>query len=61
MDVTRFEPTAREVLHLLDQQVAALAGRNFKEFSRKEANSYLARKRKILKLRSSLSRLIPPI
>ncbi len=61
MDVTRFELNAREVLHLLDRQVAAIAGRRFKEFSRNEANIYLARKRRILKLRSSLSRLIPPI
>jgi hypothetical protein len=60
MDVTRFELTAREVLHLLDRQVAAIASRRLKKFSRTDTNIYLARKRRILKLRSSLSRLIPP-
>ena len=58
MDATRFELTAREVLHLLDQQVAAIAGRKPKKFTRIEANAYQARRRKIFKLRSELSRFV---
>lgn len=58
MDGTRFELTAREVLHLLDQQVAALASRGFDHFTSHEVTAYEARKRRILKLRSKLSRLL---
>jgi hypothetical protein len=58
MDATRFGQIARELLKLLDQQVAALAGRRFDEFSRDEVHAYHARKRRILKLRSDLSKFL---
>lgn len=61
MDATRFELTAREVLHLLDQQVAAIAGRRFGKFTRIEANAYDARRRRILKLRSEIARFLAPV
>jgi hypothetical protein len=61
MDAARFELTAREVLHLLDQQVAALAGRKLGEFSPVEANAYEARKRRILKLRTEISKFLAPL
>jgi len=61
MDATRFEPIAREVLQLLDQQVAALSGRRFEEFSRHEAEAYRARKRRILKLRSELAKILEAV
>jgi len=61
MDATRFELTAREVLHLLDRQVAAIAGRGLGRFTRVEAKSYEARKRRILKLRSEISRFVAPV
>ena len=61
MDATRFELTAREVLHLLDRQVAAIAGRRLGKFTRVEAKSYEARKRRILKLRSEISRFVAPV
>jgi len=61
MDATRFELNAREVLHLLDQQVAALAGRRPGKFTRIEANAYDARKRRILKLRSEISKFLAPV
>lgn len=61
MDATRFELTAREVLHLLDRQVAAIAGRRLGKFTRIEASAYQTRRRKIFKLRSELSRFVAPL
>lgn len=61
MDATRFELNAREVLHLLDQQVAALAGRRLGKFTSVEASAYETRKRRILKLRSEISRFLAPV
>jgi hypothetical protein len=60
MAANRFELTAREVFHLLDQQVAAIAGRKLGKFTRIEANAYQARRRRIFKLRSALSRFHAP-
>jgi hypothetical protein len=61
MDATRFELNAREVLHLLDRQVAAIVGRRFVDFTQVEASTYKTRKRRILKLRSALSKFVTPV
>ena len=59
MDPTRFEQVASELLELLDQQVATIAGRNSHDLSRDEAEAYDRRKRRILELRSALEELRP--
>ena len=58
MDAPKFEQVSRELLDLLDQQVAALTNRSFKELTREEAATYESRKRRILQLRSDLSKLL---
>jgi hypothetical protein len=58
MNAARFEQSSRELLDLLDQQVAAIANRRFKELTREEAAAYEHRKRRILELRSALSKLL---
>ena len=54
MDPTEFEKIARELLDLLDQQVAAIVGRNFNELTKDEKDSYHGRRRRILELRLAL-------
>lgn len=58
MDAPKFEQVSRELFDLLDQQVAAITNRSFKEFTREEAAAYESRKRRILQLRSELSKLL---
>lgn len=58
MDANKFERVSRELLDLLDQQVAAIANRRFEELTREEVNAYERRKRRILKLRSALAKLL---
>ena len=48
MGSTEFEQIARELLDLLDQQVAAIVGRNFNDLTTDEVNAYQCRKRRIL-------------
>ena len=60
MGSTEFEQIARELLHLLDQQVAAIVGRNFNDLTTDEVNAYQCRKRRILELRAALDELLPP-
>ena len=60
MGQTEFERIVRELLDLLDQQVAAIAGRNYNDFTRDEVDAYQCRKRRILELRTALDALIPP-
>ena len=57
MDPTRFEEVARELLDLLDQQVATIVGRNFNDLSQDEAEAYQNRRSRILELRSALEAL----
>jgi len=59
MDATGFEQIARELIDLLDQQVSALAGRNFNDLTREEVNAYQSRRRRILELRSALQAFLP--
>ncbi|MGA3194368.1 MAG: hypothetical protein ABSD39_05140 [Terriglobales bacterium] len=54
MGPAEFQQIARELLDLLDQQVAVIVGRNFNDLSKDEADSYQCRKRRILELRSAL-------
>jgi len=54
---TRFEEVARELLDLLDQQVATIVGRNFNDLSQGEAETYQNRRSRILELRSALEAL----
>jgi hypothetical protein len=60
MGPTEFERIARELLDLLDQQVAAIVGRNFNDLTKEEVNAYHSRKRRILELRSALDAFVPP-
>ncbi len=60
MGSTEFEQIARELLDLLDQQVAAILGRNFNDLTKEEVDAYQCRRRRILELRSALDALIPP-
>ena len=60
MDRTEFEQIARELLDLLDQQVAAIVGRNFNDLTKDEKDAYQCRRRRILELRSALDELLPP-
>ncbi len=57
---TEFERIARELLDLLDQQVAAIVDRNFNDLTKDEVDAYQSRRRRILELRSALGALIPP-
>lgn len=57
MGPTRFEEVARELLDLLDQQVATIVGRNFNDLSQDEAEAYQNRRSRILELRSALEAL----
>ncbi|MFZ3264448.1 MAG: hypothetical protein WA172_10645 [Terriglobales bacterium] len=60
MGSTEFERIAGEILDLLDQQVAAIAGRNFNDLTQEEVDAYQCRRRRILELRTALDALIPP-
>jgi len=57
MDPTRFEQIARELLALLDQQVAAIVGRNFNDLTAAELAAYQKRKGRILELQTGLQEL----
>ena len=57
MDSTEFDEVARELLDLLDQQVATIGGRNFNDLSQDEAEAYQSRRSRILELRSALGAL----
>jgi len=58
MDRAAFDRVARELLDLLDQQVAAIVGRDFNDLSKEELEAYRARKGRILELRSVLTKLL---
>ncbi|MGB9234257.1 MAG: hypothetical protein WCC04_07565 [Terriglobales bacterium] len=57
MDATRLEQIARELPELLDRQVEAILGRNFRDFTENERTAYEERKRRILHLRTQLRKL----
>ncbi len=59
MGPAEFQEIARELLDLLDQQVAAVVGRNFNDLSKDEADAYKSRKRRILELRWALDPSVP--
>ena len=58
MDRAAFNEISRELLDLLDQQVAAITGRNFNDLSKEEVEAYQSRRRRILELRSALAELL---
>ena len=58
MDPTRFEQIAHELLDLLDQQVAVIAGRKLTDLAQRDVESYQSRKRRILELRAALGELL---
>lgn len=58
MDRTAFDHVTRELLDLLDQQVAAIVGRNFNDLSKEELEAYRGRRNRILELRSVLIELM---
>ncbi len=60
MAYSEFERIAQELLDLLDQQVAAIVGRDFNDLTKEEVDAYQCRRRRILELRSALGALIPP-
>lgn len=57
MDAARFDQIAHEVIQLLDEQMEALVDQKSRRFTSKEKTGYDERKRKILALRSELSRM----
>jgi len=58
MDDTPLERIARELLDLLNQQVAAIVGRKFDDLSEEERQAYEKRKKRILELRSEIEKLL---
>ena len=58
MDRAAFNEISRELLDLLDRQVAAITGRNFNDLSKEEVEAYQSRRRRILELRSALAELL---
>jgi predicted metal-dependent TIM-barrel fold hydrolase len=60
MEPPELEQIARELLDLLDQQVVAIAGRNYNEFTKEEVAAYESRKRRILDLRSRFGEILKP-
>ena len=60
MDPSAFENIAHELLDLLDQQVAAIVGRNFNDLTQEETEVYQSRRRRILALRSALAEFLKP-
>lgn len=58
MDRAAFDRVARELLDLLGRQFAAIAGRNFTDFSKEELDAYRRRRSRILELHSVLKELI---
>ena len=60
MAPTEFELITRELLGLLDLQVAAIAGRKFNHLSPDETETYKSRKDRIAELRLALEELRAP-
>jgi len=58
MEPPELEQIARELLALLDQQVVAIVGRNYNEFTREEIAAYESRKRRIFDLRSRFGQIL---
>jgi signal transduction histidine kinase len=58
MDDTPLDRIARELLDLLNQQVAAIAGRKFDDLSAEERLAYEKRRERILELRSEIEKLL---
>jgi len=58
MEPPELEQIARELLDLLDQQVVAIVGRNYNEFTHDEVDAYESRKRRILDLRSRFGQIL---
>ena len=60
MDTAAFDQVTHEICDLLDQQVAAIVGRNFNELTKDELDAYQNRRRRILELRAALEKLLGP-
>jgi hypothetical protein len=58
MEPPELEQIARELLDLLDQQVVAIVGRNYNEFTKEEVAAYESRKRRILELHAHFRQLL---
>ncbi|MGA9528111.1 MAG: hypothetical protein WBS24_08350 [Terriglobales bacterium] len=60
MGTRTFDEIAGEVIGLLDRQMESITGRNFNDLPRREKLAYENRRRRILELRSALTRLQRP-
>jgi hypothetical protein len=60
MDSVGLDEIARELCELLQQQIEAVVGRKFIDFTKEELEAYQSRKRRILELRSELDTFVRP-
>lgn len=60
MDPAGLDEVARELCELLQQQIEAVVGRKFNDFTDEELAAYEKRKRRIAELRSTLQNFVRP-
>ncbi|MGA7400282.1 MAG: hypothetical protein WBW38_09685 [Candidatus Sulfotelmatobacter sp.] len=60
MDTARLDAIALELCELLQEQMEAIVGRKFNDFTKEELQAYERRKHQILELRSELDEFARP-
>lgn len=60
MDTAGLDSIALELCELLQQQIEAVVGRKFSDFTEEELEAYQRRKRRILELRTELDKFVRP-
>jgi hypothetical protein len=60
MDTAGLDAITRKLCELLQQQIEAVVGRKFSDFTEENLEAYQRRKRRILELRSELDKFVRP-